>query len=478
VPANVTGFIRTREPTIKKMPDILCPLRGAAAQVPTLPALDAGDRVFTFSELDEWVEGTSGRLMAAGLQPGDRMVLWMENDWRLVVLLLAALRAGIIACPLSTRLPSIDTELNLLDAAVLVSGRGGRDPDEFITRSATAAEVFHPHSQPATVVFTTGSSGRPKAALHSYGNHYYSAAGSNENIAVGPGDRWLLSLPMYHVGGLAILFRCLMGYGTIVLRPDFPVQEALTGITHLSLVSTQLQRILRSDGQLAGFKAILLGGSAIPRGLIDAAFDRGLPIHTSYGLTEMASQVATTRQGATRDELQTSGRILPHRQTKTAADGTLLVRGKTRFLGYVDGRALIEPFLEDGWFATGDVGHFTEDGLLIVSGRADNMFISGGENVMPEEIEDALTAINIVERAVVVDVDDEEFGRRPVAFVDVGELVLDPSELRAALAKKLPAFKIPGRFFLWPERDAAPGMKVNRAFFRREADMLMRRSEP
>jgi O-succinylbenzoic acid--CoA ligase len=97
---------------------------------------------------------------------------------------------------------------------------------------------------------------------------------------------------------------------------------------------------------------------------------------------------------------------------------------------------------------------------------------------MPEEIEDALTAINIVERAVVVDVDDEEFGRRPVAFVDVGELVFDPSELRAALAKKLPAFKIPGRFFLWPERDAAPGMKVNRAFFRREADMLMRRSEP
>jgi O-succinylbenzoic acid--CoA ligase len=282
---------------------------------------------------------------------------------------------------------------------------------------------------------------------------------------------------MYHVGGMAILFRCLIGRGTMVLRPDFPLHEALTGITHVSLVSTQLQRLLRSEAQFAGLKAILLGGSAIPRGLIAAALDRGLPIHVSYGLTEMASQVATTRPHATRHELQTSGRILRHRQLQIAADGTLLVRGKTRFIGYVEGRTLIEPFLEDGWFATGDVGHFTKDGLLTVSGRVDNMFVSGGENVMPEEIEDALTALNIVERAVVVDVDDEEFGRRPVAFVDVGESVFNPSELRAALVKKLPAFKIPRRFFLWPERNAAASMKVDRGFFRREADALMRRQE-
>ncbi len=456
------------------MADLPCPLRAAAVHAGDQPALDAGSRILSFRDLDEWVEGTAARIRASGLTIGSRAALWMENDWRMVVLLLAALRAGVVACPLSTRLPSVESEIDLLKADVLISDRRGIPSDQFLARSETVGDVRHSSALHATVVFTSGSSGSPKAALHSYGNHIFSADGSNRNISVRPGDRWLLSLPLYHVGGIAIIFRCLLGRGTIVLRPGLPLRQAVSEATHLSLVSTQLLRLVRSDVRVPGLKAVLLGGGAMPRRLIDMAVERGLPIHTSYGLTEMASQVTTTGPNATRDELGTSGRILSHRELTIDSDGQILVRGKTRFIGYVDGPIVSEPFLEGGWYGTGDVGRFTNAGLLEVLGRIDNMFVSGGENVTPEEIERALVAVGGVERVIVVDVEDDEFGRRPVAFIDSGDSALEPPALRAALAHVLPRYKIPVRFFSWPDHDAPFGMKEDRAFFRRKADALMK----
>lgn len=454
------------------MADIPCPLREAAVHAPELPALETRDRDMTFRELDAWVEGTSARLVSAGVGRGDRVAMWMENDWRMVVLILAALRGGLVACPLSTRLPSIDAELGQVDAGLLISDRDGDPPDAFLGRASSSADVYHPPTRPATVIFTSGTSGQPKAALHTYANHYYSAEGSNQNIRLAPGDRWLLSLPLYHVGGIAVIFRCLLGRAAIALRPDRPIDQAVSGVTHVSLVATQLLRLLHSEPPLDRLKAVLLGGSEIPRGLIDSALERHWPIHTSYGLTEMASQVATTGPGATRAELLTSGRILPHRELMIASGGEILVRGQTRFAGFVEGPELFEPFDAHGWYATRDVGRLTEAGLLEVLGRADNVFVSGGENVSPEEIETALTSIEGVDRAVVVAVLDDEFGRRPVAFVDVGVAALDPGRIRAELEKILPRFKIPDRVFPWPKRDAESGLKVDRAFFRMEAERL------
>lgn len=454
--------------------DIPCPLRQAALSAPEMIALDAVDRSMTFRELDDWVEGTSRRLMSKGLRRHDRVALWMENGWQLVVLILAAVRSGLVACPLSTRLPSIDAALKRIDARLVLSDRRGRPPDGFLDRASTSAEIRHHPDQYATIVFTSGSSGVPKAALHSYANHHYSARGSNSNIPLSPGDRWMLSLPLYHVGGIAILFRCLMGRAAVALRPERPLSVSLAGMTHVSLVSTQLLRLLRADAPLQRFTAVLLGGSDIPRGLIEAAVERGWPIHTSYGLTEMASQVTATRPGASMDELRTSGKILPYREVMIGKHEELLVRGETRFIGYIDGGALIEPFDDDGWYATGDVGRFTSDGFLEVVGRIDNLFVSGGENVSPEEIEACLTLLRGVQRAVVVAVVDEEYGHRPVAFVEVVGRMFDRHEIRSHLEKNLPRFKIPDRIFPWPHRNPLTDLKVDRAFFRQEAERLVR----
>ena len=404
------------------------------------------------------------------------MALHLAKDERYVALVLALIRAGHVACPLSHRIPprgvaplleraacsaliSDDEELLRTAGANLLRPKPGdllREGKQF------AAPVDIPVERPATVIFTSGSTGVPKAALHTFGNHYYSALGSNANIALRPGDRWLHSLPLYHVGGLSILFRCLLAGATVALpQQGTPPGEAIAGFcaTHVSLVSTQLLKLLREDSDLRGLETVLMGGGPIPASLVDEAVARGLPVHTSYGLTEMASQVTTTPPGASLKELRTAGRVLPNREVAISESGEILVRGETLFAGYVDGAELDLPLDADGWFHTGDFGELHKNGYLRVRGRRDNLFVSGGENIQPEEIEEALCRLEGIEEAVVVPVSDEEFGARPVAFVRTDDL--KPGDLAHELEPVLPRLKIPISFHPWPE-EAPRGLKADR----------------
>src|SRR3712207_445663 len=155
----------------------------------------------------------------------------------------------------------------------------------------------------------------------------------------------------------------------------------------------------------------------------------------------MASQVTTTPPGASRGELRTSGRPLPHREVAVSGGGEILVRGETLFAGYVEGDPVRRPLDADGWFHTGDLGALDENGYLGVRGRRDNLFVSGGENIQPEEIEEALSGLDGVQDAVVVPVPDLEFGAHPVAFVRAAEGAADQEILMRALEKVLPRFK-------------------------------------
>jgi o-succinylbenzoate---CoA ligase len=411
------------------------------------------------------------------LEPGSRVALHLPKDERYVALVLALIRAGHVACPVSDRLPQQGVALLLERAAcsALISedqellqtaGVGLLRPaPEALLREGNqpAGSTGIPQEQPATIIFTSGSSGVPKAALHTFGNHYYSALGSNANIALRPGDRWLHSLPLYHVGGLSILFRCLLEGATVALpQPGTSPGESIAsfGATHVSLVSTQLSRLLRESVDLGGLEAVLMGGGPVPPSLVDEALARGLPLYTSYGLTEMTSQVTTTPPDASIEELRTAGRVLPNREISISESGEILVRGETLFAGYAEGEELDRPVDEEGWFHTRDFGELDESGYLRVGGRMDNLFISGGENVQPEEIEEALCRLEGVDEAVVVPVPDEEFGARPVAFVRAAGR--EPEELAQELEPLLPRFKIPISFHPWPER-ARGGMKVDRA---------------
>jgi O-succinylbenzoic acid--CoA ligase len=459
-------------------PSVPCPLRSAALAAPKTAALVGTSGITSYEELDRMVSAAALRLR--GLEPGSRVALHLPKDERYVALVIALIRAGHVACPVSDRLPprGVAQLLGRASCSALISedeellqtaGAGlSRPAPETLLRDgeqrAEPADV--PQERPATIIFTSGSSGAPKAALHTFGNHYHSALGSNTNIALRPGDRWLHSLPLYHVGGLSILFRCMLAGATVALpQPGTSLGESIAGLgaTHVSLVSTQLSWLLREDAYLVGLEAVLMGGGPVPPSLVDEALARGLPLHTSYGLTEMASQVTTTLPGASIEELRTAGRVLPNREVSISKSGEILVRGETLFAGYVEGEEPDRPLDAEGWFHTRDLGEIDESGYLRVGGRMDNLFISGGENIQPEEIEEALCRLDGIDEAVVVPVLDEEFGARPVAFVRAAGRM--PEELARKLEPLLPRFKIPISFHPWPE-EARRGMKADRAVLR------------
>jgi len=509
------------------LPDTLrCPVAHRADLHPDDAAICTPERLWTYREMDEAVTATARALQSAGISAGSVVGMRMERSPGAVILLWAIWRIGATAAPLSVRLPAeglraaarrcgiqpVITDESRIAGALSDASIGALSASEIVrwTTGGSGAGSQAPSwnlDRDATLVFTSGSTGTPKAALHTLRNHVASARGSNANTPVEAGHRWLLSLPLYHVGGLAVLFRCALGGGAVAIptgsRPLGPTVEVLDA-THLSLVATQARRLLdrmEENGGEAGallterLRAVLIGGGAVPAELLDRAVAAGWPVHTTYGCTEMASQVTTTAPGASRDALATAGSLLPHRALRIDVDGPdpgedeettrrvgeILLRGDTLFRGYVQpaGEATsgagdatatdLDPARdEEGWYHSGDRGWMDERGRLHVVGRVDRMFISGGENIQPEELESALERIDGIDRAVVVPVSDADYGRRPVAFVAAADHSV--VAWRQSLAEHLPAFKIPDAFEPLPAEAVDGRMKVDRHALRNRAE--------
>ncbi len=464
------------------MSTITSPLAEQALNDGSNPACTTPGGSLTYEELYARTDAAARRLEAEGIHAGDHLGILMEKSMELFIALHVCFERGIVAAPISTRIPTdrVGEQLAQIGAHTLLTNDVCRLPKNAGYRTLNAKQLLvGTSSRPekaeevdlgrfATIVFTSGSTGRSKPALHTYRNHYFSAAGSNKNIPVSSDDRWLLSLPLYHVGGLAILFRCLLAGATVVIpHRDESLSRAISryDVTHASLVSTQLRRLLAADlDDIDHLRALLIGGGAVPERLVDEACDRDLPIHPSYGLTEMSSQVTTTPPGASRSELHSSGRPLRYREIKIAPDGEILVRGQTLFAGYLHQGSLDRSRDAEGWLHTRDIGRLDDQGCLHVLGRKDNMFISGGENIQPETIETALEQLDSIDRAVVVPVRDEEFGHRPAAFVQWRRHPRSLQEIRSALADKIERFKLPVAVYPLPENDGtSEQLKLDRS---------------
>lgn len=345
-----------------------------------------------------------------------------------------------------------------------------------------------PARAPVDVVFTSGSSGQPRAVVHCAENYAESADGAQERIRFGPGNTWLLSLPLHHVGGISIVWRALRSGGAIA--PRLASERGSDGLaaalvrsapTHVSLVAKQLRDLLSTEDDacrraLAATEALLVGGGPVPRELIEAASARGLRVHTTWGMTETTAQVTTSDANVA---TQGAGRALPGREV-AIEDGEILVRGRTLALGHIEGGRLVSLARDDGFFASGDLGEVDASGCLHVRGRKDRRFVSGGENVSPEEIEAVLCTLEGVRTACVVDVPNATWGARPVAFVTLesDEAVerADPAqraipcaregELRAALRTRLAPAQRPDRIFVLPP---SAGLKTDYSSLRRLA---------
>jgi o-succinylbenzoate---CoA ligase len=454
----------------KRQKIILDPLFEAAEKNPDGLAIVSPSTRITYSEYNSFVWSYLQHLQEKGIGRGDRVGVLMSPSHEVLLLIMAIFRLGAVACPLSLRLPvkEVEKQLSEIDCRLLISDFKIKTEISLVQvnewRNTIPVGPFQEATidldQEATVLFTSGSSGRRKAAIHSYGNHYYSALGSNENISLLQNDQWVLSLPLFHVGGLAILMRCLLSRATVLIPDENDknftetIQKFLP--THISLVSTQLQRLLKAN--LPVSKCILLGGSAIPQEMIREAHSRAWPIHTSYGMTEMSSQITTTEKAADLSHLFTSGKVLSHRKVKISADGEIYLSGETLFQAYVgnEGEAL-------SIFPSGDLGFIDEEGYLHITGRKDNMFISGGENIQPEEVERHLLQLEGVERALVIPVEEKEFGLKPIAFVKMDHL--NKEFLKRELEQVLPSFKVPKTYLSWPLDQKEEQLKISRGDF-------------
>ena len=470
---------------------ITCPVTDASQKFAVLPAVIAGSRTILYQNLDVMVDGVAERLRHLELKSGDHVAVIHSNSPETILVLFGLWRVGAVACLINPKEPyeAINRQAaavqckfllapNTLQLGLKVPGAKGVVISNLISHNPVQPQE-NPEmnrrsdlTRPVTIIFSSGSSGAPKAAVHSLGNHYFNAKGSNEHLPVAPGDRWLLSLPLYHVSGLGIMCRCLLDGGGVVVpsaTDELTASIEKYAVTHISLVPTQLIRLLKDENAkrlLPKLKAILLGGAPIPPKLLEHAKELDLPVYITYGLTETASQVATS-PCLKNSNLPLTANVLPYRQIRIAADGEILVKGETLFLGYWEGGEIRRPLTADGWFATGDFGQLDNEGLT-VTGRKDSMFVSGGENIYPEEIEKALLDIADIEEAVVVPQDDEEFGQRPVAFIRAaGGQVITRRKITTALEKHLPRFKIPQAFYLFPAKVPQGGLKTNRSTFQK-----------
>ncbi|GMW00351.1 MAG: 2-succinylbenzoate-CoA ligase [Candidatus Hydrogenedentota bacterium] len=438
-------------------------LEEAAVRWPDRPFLKSADQTLSFRDTLSLVQSQHPRTAQSTLSDFVRVAIEPEASVSGILRLLAHWRTGVCTALLNPRWPS-----GLKQAAAAQTGC-------VLEMGASGPPVsFRGSGAPATIVFTSGSSGSPKAAVHSLNNHLANAIASNGNIRVLPGDAWLLSLPLYHVSGLGILFRCLAGGACVVLPGDAALGEAIHrfAVTHVSMVSTQLHRMLQKSEDLSALrslKAILLGGSAIPRSTIEMAHEHGLPLFKTYGMTETASQIATTRPGATIADLLSGAPPIVPGSVRLTGEGEIQVRGETLFLGYLNHDEIVLPMDAEGWFSTGDLGELDDQGRLMVTGRKDNMFISGGENILPEEIEQCLMRIPGIVQAFVVPVQDEEYGQRPVAFIET-DGVIEADVWKAQLREWLPPYKVPLRFEALPTNPT--GLKVSRADLQTLADRM------
>jgi len=473
------------------MSELSFPLHTAAERFSDHCALRSAQVTLTYEQLAEAVEAVAGRLRSCGVGAGDHVALSGANGLEYVVAFWAVLRLDAVACPLSLRWPEAMVNHALRQAGVTyliqlpdAATMSLRDvtiisSEKLFSGAGSAAVAAHSvrSDQPVSIVFTSGSSGRPKAALHTLMNHIVGAEGVNEHLKFTADDGWLLSLPFYHVGGMAILFRAALAGATVAI----PEHKQSIGnavreleVTHLSLVPTQLRRLLENAEAAVSVgtqvKAILMGGAPLPERLVRDAQNYGLPLVNSYGLTEMNATVTCTPLSAAPETLSTCGTPLPGREVRVI-DGEVYVRGDTLFSGYVENNIVQRP-LRDGWFATGDMGEIDADGNLRIYGRKDNMFISGGENIHPEMIEAALLRLPDVTEAVVLKWPDREFGYRPVAFVRLEPSAeLEPEALRTKLRDQLPGFMVPDRIIRWPE-DMNSGMKAERRRWEEVAERL------
>ncbi len=434
---------------------------------PSWPQLrDLDGRWITSEELQERSRLAALRLLAAGLAPGDRFILSVSTSAELVIAYIAALRAGLVVVPLNTAYTRTEVGRIVRDARPTAAAVEDTERADWIGAAAGRkllvlgvdldlpagpdAEIDQVGSNdPALLIFTSGTTGKPKGALLTHGNLLAGATAVNLAWRWEPDDRLLLTLPLFHLHGLGVGINGSLSAGAAMeLRPRFDAEDVAArcqqGISLFFGVPTMYQRLVASGRAqaLRRLRLIVSGSAPLPAELATAVAEGAgqIPVER-YGMTETVMLTSNPYDGPRKPS--TVGFPLPGVELRLAGSGEVEVRGPNVIAGYYERPdANAEAFTDDGWFRTGDLGEIGDDGYLRLVGRSKDLIITGGYNVHPREVEEVLGTHPDVREVAVVGRASDAWGEEVTAVV-VAERPVTTEALRAHAARQLAPYKVP-----------------------------------
>lgn len=430
-----------------------------------------------FKELKLASEKYARKLAQIGVKKGDRVGILSTNRIPMIITIHALSYLGAVAVLLNTRLTEQELRYQIDDAGVSLTLYDGQS--EYTQEMCTSNHRLYTFSEidqfdekrvalqeeldlddAFTVIYTSGTTGAPKGVVHTYGNHWWSAIGSALNLGLHENDKWLATLPIFHVGGLSIFIKSVMYGMPVYLLEKFAaktINEAIEtkGVTIVSVVTMMLQRLLSErEGRRypETFRCMLLGGGPAPLPLLEQAKEHHIPVFQSYGMTETSSQMVTLSPEHALKKLGSAGKALFPGQLRINEQGEdgvgeVFVKGPMVTKGYLHNPIETEKALRDGWLATGDLGYLDEDGFLYIVERRTDLIISGGENIYPSEIESVLTGMMEIKEVGVVGKRDETWGQVPVAFVVTNTNTVTKQAISTYAAPYLAAYKRPKEIY-------------------------------
>ena len=439
-------------------------LADRARNTPQRVAIDFDGRLVTYAELAAGADAYAAAFTEAGLKRGDRVATLTGNSPEHVMVLFACAQLGLILLPLSWRLTAPELQYQLEDAEpslFLVE-----DEYEELAEATRHRHVSFNRGQararpryetvtevdPLLLIYTSGTTGKPKGALLTHANCFWTNLSFDATTGVHGDDVVLQVLPQFHVGGWNVqaLLAWLKG-ATVVLERQFDAGRVLDlierkrvttlmGVPPIYLFLAQHERFATAD--LSSLERAVVGGAPMPESLLETWAERGTAIVQGYGLTEAAPNVLCLPPEDAVRKLGYAGKPYPFVDVRIGAEGELQVRGPNVFPGYWrNEEATRVAFTDDGWLRTGDVAECDDEGFYRIKGRLKDMYISGGENVYPAEVEHVLHEHPQVTDAAVVGVPDERWGECGIAFVVAGTVT--EQELLAWCSERLAKFKVP-----------------------------------
>jgi fatty-acyl-CoA synthase len=447
-------------------------LRDRARTTPDRVAIDEHDLLTTYGELDDRSERLAAALLASGLRRGDLVATLTGNSGGHVVVFFACAKAGLGLVPLSWRLAPAEVAYQLDDAkpaVFLVEAEHAELADEALAAAAATPRrarfgelesagdaLAAPVEDDDTllVVYTSGTTGRPKGAQLTHANCFWTNLGFDLATGVRGDDVVLQVLPQFHCGGWNVQPLLAWWKGAVVvLERSFDAARCLElierkRVTTMMGVPAIYQFMAEEpefhEADLSSLRTAVVGGAPMPEALLERWQERGVAIVQGYGLTEAAPNVLCLPPEDAVRKAGWAGKPYPFVDVRLSPEGELQVRGPNVFAGYWRNAEATAVAFEDGWLRTGDVAEQDEEGNYRIRGRLKDMYISGGENVYPAEVESVLHEHPAVADVAVVGVPDARWGESGVAFVVVRPAAEPPAgELREWCGDRLARYKVP-----------------------------------